>query len=167
MKKIRDDARKEHKDSGDEGSIPPLSEEQKRAIEAVDRNTGKLAYDVGIRGLYIAEEDKFNGAMIPGLIAIFRQFSSESLNGFKPKDGMTKYSDFPWESNRMKDGTRKELLAMYKRRGFFRAPDAEHTFSLSTEELATIFRIPSKVVEVPTLNRIQSSTGEPPANLPT
>lgn len=163
IKKIRKDAREE---ADPEGPTPPLSEDQKRAIEAVDRNTGKLAYDVGIRGLYIAEEDKFDGAMIPGLIAIYRQFSSESLNGFKPKEGMIKYSDFPWESKRAKDETKKELLTSYKRRGFFRAPDVYHTFSLSTEELATIYRIPSKVIEVPTLARIQSSTGEPPSNLP-
>jgi len=79
---------------------------------------------------------------------------------------MTQYNDFPWESKRMKDETRKHLLAQYKRRGFFRAPDVEHTFSLSIEELATIFRIPSRVIEVPTLPRIQSSTGEPPSDLP-
>jgi len=164
IKRIRQEA---HKESGEEGPVPPLTEDQKRAIDAVDRNTGKLAYEVGMRGLYIAEEDKFEGSMIPGLISIFRQFSSESLNGFKPKGGMVQYSDFPWESDRMKDETRKLLLSRYKRRGFFRAPDVDHTFTLSVEELATIFRIPSRVIEVPTLARIQSSTGEPPSNLPT
>ena len=165
IKKIRKEARAESKE--DEGPPAPLTEDQKRAIEAVDRNTGKFAYDVGIRGLYIAEEDKFVGAMIPGLIAIYKQFSSESLNGFKPKGGMIQYNDYPWESARMKNITRKKLLERYKRRGFFRAPDVDHTFVLSVEEIATIFRIPSKIVEVSSLARIQSSTGEPPSNLPT
>ncbi|XKT75040.1 MAG: hypothetical protein ACJKSS_02635 [Patescibacteria group bacterium UBA2103] len=164
IKKIKEENKKE---AGEGQPVPPLSEEQKRQIDAIDRNTSKQAFDVGIRGIYIAEEDKFNGTMIPGLIAIFKQFSSESLNGFKPKGGMTQFDDYPWESNRMKDEVRKNLLAKYKRRGFFRAPDEDHTFSLSTEELASIYRLPSKVVEVPTLPRIQSATSAPPSNLPT
>jgi len=163
IKKIKEEAKEAE---GSEGPVM-LSEDQKRAVEAVDRNTSKLAYDVGMRGIYIAEQDKFNGAMIPGLINAYRQFSSESLNGFKPKGGMTQFDDYPWESQRMKDEVKAHLLTKYKRRGFFRAPDVDHTFVLSVEELATIYRIPSRTIEVPTLPRIQSSTGEPPANLPT
>ena len=164
IKKIREKARGEVEE-GQQGAVQ-FTEDERRAIDAVDRNTGKLAFDVGIRGIYIAEEDKFEGTMIPGLVAVFRQFSSENLNGFKPKGGMAQFDDYPWESNRMKNEVRAGLLKKYKRRGFFRAPDEDHTFALSTEELATIFRIPSQVIEVPTLPRIQSSTAEPPSNLP-
>lgn len=166
IKEIREKALKDSK--LDDGQVvTQLTENERRAIDAIDRNTSKLAYDVGIRGLYIAEKDSFDGSVIPGLISIFRQFNSESLNGFKPKGGMTDFSDFPWESNRAKDEVRKSLLKRYKRRGFFRAPDIVHTFALSVEELATIYRIPSRTIEVPNLSRIQSSTGEPPSNLPT
>lgn len=164
IKKIKKEAREE---AGEEGPTPPLTEEQKYAIDAVNRNTSKLAYEVGMRGIYIAEEDKFEGAMIPGLINAYRQFSSESLNGFKPKGGMTQFDDYPWESQRAKDEVKADLLTKYKRRGFFRAPHVDHTFTLSVEELATIYRLPSRIVDVPTLPRIQSSTGEPPSNLPT
>lgn len=164
IKKIKEENKKE---AGEGQPAPPLSEEQKRMIDAIDRNTSKQAFDVGIRGIYLAEDDKFNGAMIPGLISIFKQFSSESLNGFKPKGGMTQFSDYPWESKRMKDEVKKELLIKYKRRGFFRAPHKDHTFGMSTEELASIFRLPSKVIEVPTLPRIESATATPPSNLPT
>jgi len=37
---------------------------------------------------------------------------------------------------------------------------------MSTEELATVYHIPSHAVETPTLSRIQSATGEAPINLP-
>jgi hypothetical protein len=39
-------------------------------------------------------------------------------------------------------------------------------FILSTEELATIFHLPSTVVSVPTFNREESKRGEAPSNLP-
>lgn len=164
IKKIREDARAEVEEG--KGAVQ-FTENEKRAMDAIDRNTAKLAFDTGIRGLYIAEDGKFDGTKIPGLIAVFKQFSSENLNGFKPKGGMVQFNDFPWESERAKNEVRKDLLMKYKRRGFFRAPDVATTFALSTEELATIFRIPSRVIEVPTLPRINSATGEPPANLPT
>jgi hypothetical protein len=38
---------------------------------------------------------------------------------------------------------------------------------MSTEELATIFHIPSSSAEAPGLERIQSATHEAPADLPT
>jgi hypothetical protein len=38
---------------------------------------------------------------------------------------------------------------------------------MSTEELATIYHIPSSAIGTPGLRRIQSATGEAPANLPT
>jgi hypothetical protein len=37
---------------------------------------------------------------------------------------------------------------------------------MSTEELATVYHIPSRSIETPGLTRIHSATGEAPANLP-
>ena len=39
-------------------------------------------------------------------------------------------------------------------------------FILSTEELATIFHLPGRVVETPSFTRIESKKAEPPTNLP-
>lgn len=165
IKKIRTDALKESK-TEDGQVITQLTENERRAIDAIDRNTSKLAYEVGIRGLYLAQEDKFDGTNIPGLISIYRQFNSESLNGFKPKGGMTNFNDYPWEAKGPKDAMKKSLLKRYKRRGFFRAPDVDHTFGLSVEEMATIWRIPSEAIEVPNLARIDSATADAPKDLP-
>ena len=165
IKKIREDALKASK-TEDGQVVTQLTENERRAIDAIDRNTSKLAFEVGIRGLYLAEEDKFDGTNIPGLISIYRQFNSESLNGFKPKGGMTNFSDYPWEPKGPKDAMKKLLLKRYKRRGFFRAPDVDHTFGLSVEEMATIWRIPSEGVEVPNLARIDSATADAPKDLP-
>jgi hypothetical protein len=38
---------------------------------------------------------------------------------------------------------------------------------LSTEELATLFHVPSAAIQTPTIPRIQSTTSGAPGNLPT
>jgi hypothetical protein len=37
---------------------------------------------------------------------------------------------------------------------------------LNTEELATIYHFPTKMVEAPMVHRIEAKKGEPPAGLP-
>lgn len=165
--KKKEDEAKEKGEKIQEPMMRFLAKDEERAVEAIERNTGKHAFDVGMRGLYVANEGHFDGSKISGFLAMFKQFSAENLNGFMPFGGMTQYSDFPWESNKDKIETKKELLDAYKRRSYFHPPHEEKPFVLSTEELATIFRLPSRVVQTPALPRIQTTTGEPPSNLPT
>ena len=144
-----------------------LGKDEEVAVEAIERITAKNAFDVGMRGMYISTSDAFDGSKISGFLGMFKQFGSENLNGFKPSGGMTEYANFPWESAQDKVHTKMAILDSYKRRSFFHPPhDYEKPFVLSTEELATIFRMPSQVVQTPSLPRIQTSTGEAPSNLP-
>lgn len=149
--------------------FPNPTKGQMEVMSAIERNISKLGFDCGIRGVYIAEQGKFNAFNINGLTAIFKQFSSENLNGFKPARGMTIFSDYPWELfvKKRKDEVRAAVVDSYRRRSWFHGPYKTPFFVLSTEELATIFHIPSGVVQTPTLPRIQSSTAEAPSNLPT
>jgi len=86
---------------------------------------------------------------------------------------MMQFDDFPWEFGveKLKNKVRRGLVEAYRRRQFFYDPFSfglfrDDTMVMSTEEIATIFHIPSRAVETPTLGRIQSATGEAPANLP-
>jgi hypothetical protein len=56
---------------------------------------------------------------------------------------------------------KKEELYLYKSRQWFR-----HFKIMSAEEMATIFHLPGTVAFTPTLNRIPSTRGEAPNNLP-
>jgi hypothetical protein len=100
----------------------------------------------------------------------FRQFGSNSLNGFKP-DWYTGY-DYPWEDfkGKKKTNNEKKVLEAYKRRSFFNTPFKNFhgkPFILTTEELATLWHFPSSAVAAtPTLNRIPSKKAEAPPNLP-
>lgn len=150
--------------------FPNPTEGQKDRIKAIERNLSKLAFDVGIRSIYCAPQDKFQGGMITGQLGIFKPFNSEAYNSLNPASRLsTRFSDWPWED---RDGHHKhheEHLAveMYRRRMFFHDPYVGLWNIMSTEELATLFHVPSSTVTTPTLPRIQSSTSEAPFNLPT
>lgn len=152
--------------------FPNPTKGQAEAMAAIERNVGKQAFDVGIRALYLARPGHFNGSTIANMKALFKQFSSASYNGitWAGGRGLLKYEDYPWEVNvnTLKAKDRADLLDAYRRRQYFWPPyDWEDYMVMSTEELATLYHIPSRAVEAPALARIPSATGEAPPNLPT
>ena len=174
-KELVDDIRKATRDTyvdhvtGEERpGFPNPTKGQSDKIAAIERNVSKLAFDVGARGVYLAKPEVFDPIVIAGLTGIFKQFSSEEWNGFKPSGWMTVFDDYPWELgvNKLKDKYRRWVVEAYRRRQFFYDPFPAPVMIMSTEELATIYHIPSHSVETPSLGRIQSATGEAPFNLP-
>ncbi len=145
-------------------------------VAAIERSITKYGFDTGIRGLYLAHKDMFKPIHITGLLGLFKQFNSGNMNAFKPVH--TTSFDYPWQDFTGNRTTRMktEILEAYRNRGYFHKP-WKHTraggvlierkpFVLTTEELATIFHFPGRVLETPTFKRIESKKSEPPANLP-
>lgn len=145
-----------------------LTKGEKGAIEAIERSITKLAFDTGIRALYIAKKNAFNPANIAGLTGSFRQYNSDNLNSFKPA-GVTAF-DYPWQDlmNIRLSKKKKSILKAYKERAFFRPiyTDIGTHFVLNSEELATIYHFPGGVAKTPTFARIGSRKAEAPSNLP-
>jgi hypothetical protein len=139
---------------------------QGEIISAIERSLGKLGFDCGIRTLYIAKKEHYDGSNIAGLTGILRQYSAPDLNGFKPTN--TTSFDYPWEDwNDIRlNKKKKKIFDAYARRSYFYAPYKKKPFVLNTEELATVYHFPGGVAETPTFTRIESRKGEPPANLP-
>ena len=148
--------------------FPNPTKGQSEKIAAIERNVSKLAFDVGARAVYIVEQGKFDVTVIAGMTGLFKQFSSEGWNGMKHTGWLAKFDDYPWEigAAKLKDHFRRGIIDAYRRRQFFYEPAVGKEMVMSTEELATIFHIPSRAVETPSLERIQSATSEAPANLP-
>jgi hypothetical protein len=150
--------------------FPSPTKGQSEKIAAIERNVSKQAFDVGARAIYIAKKEAFNPSRIPGMTGMFNVVSSKGWNGFRPTGWMTKFNDYPWEFgvDKLKNEVRREMIEAYRRRLFFFEPFAllEKTMVMSTEEIATIFHVPSHAIETPTLGRIQSATSEAPSNLP-
>lgn len=165
-------------------SIPGINTKaQLNVIDAIERATTKIGFDTGIRLVYVATKERFNANNIGGLTGSVKQYNAPDLNGFKP-DGTTSIK-YPWEDifgDNIID-KKKKVLSAYKGRKYFLggtsfdffSPSAyfsypgkegKKPFILNTEELATIFHLPGRVSETPTLTRIEAKTAEPPANLP-
>lgn len=149
--------------------LPTISKGEQGIVEALERSITKLPFDVGIRALYIAKKDVFDGSNIGMILGGFKQFGSEHLNGFRPNDD--KYSrvfSYPWQDFKDYRQNRARALALYayKRRMYFYEPVKETPFILNSEELATIFHFPGSVAGTPNLDRVASKKSQAPANLP-
>lgn len=156
------------KDKTDEksGGFPryPTKGEQD-VIAAIDRNIAKLAFDVGFRGMYLASKDVYNGANIPGLLGVIRQYNSKDLNGLKLKNPTS--FDYPWQDfkNLRLERIKRKHLRAFKLRGYF-GMSGRPVNVMSTEELATMYHFPGVVASTPTFTRIMSKKAEAPSNLP-
>jgi hypothetical protein len=153
-----------------------LTKTQQDVITAIDRHIEKPAFDTGIRAIYLAEKDKFNPINIVGLLGMFKQYNSNTLNGFKPRNPTD--FDYPWQdrSGARKAALKLEMFEAYRLRSYFNAPHSSKKVAgkhlsrkplvLSSEELATLFHFPGRVSETPSFGRIESKKIEPPQNLP-
>lgn len=177
VEKIRQETRQPYTDpvTGEERpGFPSPTKGQADKIAAIERNTSKLAFDVGARGLYISKPDHTVGITIGHLISLFKPFTSEGWNGINSSGWMKTFDDYPWEigAERKKAHYRLELVEAYRRRQFFYNPfyaggkKMKDAMVMSTEELATVFHIPSQGTPSPALDRVASATGEAPPNLP-
>ena len=138
-------------------------------IGAIERNVGKLPFDTGIRALYTAPKDHYQGIVGGYLVSLFKPFSSEDLNGLTvAEEWSNKYMDYPWEDpgGHHQAHSMHLMVEMYRRRAFFHSPYKGNWNVMSTEELATLFHVPSATIATPSLPRIQSTTGGAPSNLP-
>jgi len=156
-----------------------LTKREKDVIEAVENTVSKYAFDVGIRGIYLADIKDFKGGNIPGLRGMFRQFGSDELNQIKPSDSTS--FDFPWEDifDIRLNHKKRQILSYYKKRAYFRPAyhiglvdqflQQRYSVKYSTfnvEELASIYHFPGKVSRTPTVSRLNSKKADAPSNLP-
>ncbi len=156
-----------------------LSKSETEIISAIEREISKQGFDCGIRSVYIAKSESFNGPVIGALKGLFNQYSSEIFNGFYPVDGtgaeypFDKY-DWSWDLNdfarfgfRSTAKLERKMFNAYVNRGYFYRPykNLKRPFILNTEELATLYHFPNGI-ETPGFSTIQSRKAEPPANLP-
>jgi hypothetical protein len=169
VKKIRSDNTSKFKDpvSGKETEgFPNLTKGQMEIISAVERSVSKVGFDIGLRSIYLAPKELFNGTNIPMLMSLLKPFNSPTLNSFKPKNNTS--FDYPWQDwNKIRENRlKRDLLYAYQKRSYFFPPNKEKHCILNAEELATIFHFPGTVVLTPTLGRLLSKKAEPPSNLP-
>jgi len=154
----------------DGGTGKQLSEEQKNILRAIERNVqSSQAWDIGVRALYIAEHEAFDGTNIPGLMSMWQPFSASGFNKFVPVNRWQPVFDYPWQDfNGIRENRMKvRIFDAYRRRSWFHAPYKFRSSIITSAELATIFHVPGTVAKTPTMRRIESTRATAPSNLPT
>jgi hypothetical protein len=137
-------------------------------IKAMDRNMGKHPFNVGMRGIYMADSKDFSAPGYTGIRWLWRPFGNpQYMNQLRPRRWGNPY-DWPWQD--YKDMrwnlTIRRALDAYRRRAHFYSPWVLPHNMMSTEVLASIWHPPSASISAPGLERIAAKKAEPPPNLP-
>ena len=119
------------------------------AIKSIDLKLSKLGFETILRVMVFGESQEQAEGRLRGVLASFKQFSTANLNSFVPANtpGMTQ----------------SQFYDIYSKRVF----DDTNSYILTTEELASVFHLPSISVETPAISWTPAKRGEPPLNLPT
>lgn len=136
----------------------------KQIIDAVERNMGKLAFDAGVRAVYLAKKDRFNPINIASLIGVMKNYNAPNLNGFKPSNSTA--SEIKFFKEQKEAIMKRSMIDAYRLRSYFYIPYERKSLVMSSEEIATIYHFPGKTIETSAIGRIEAKRGEPPVNLP-
>ena len=97
----------------------------------------------------------------------FKNVSTENLNGLKP--WTRTLPKVQWFLKKMRTYAKQRAIFLrYKRRFSPLFPEPGGTFVLTTDEIATLYHFPGRMVApAPTLPRIEAKKKEAPPGLPT
>lgn len=157
----------------DERFLKSMSTAESRVYEAMQRNVSKNQFDVGMRGLYLAQKDKFDGNRAMPLLSVFKLYGTGMYNNIAMLAETGK--DYAWQDfmNITTTKLKAEMFQAFVRRSYFYWPHDEYPDEtarrqsiMSTEEIATLFHFPGAAVSAPSFERVSAKKAEPPANLP-
>ena len=153
--------------SGEAGGPPQLTEGEKDNLKALERSLSKYAFNTYVRAIYLAKEENFDGTKIGSMAAIFRATDDVARNSL----GIIWDTNTPWpwwqdRGGRKTARWKREEIEDYKRRSYTERHRGDTGMILTTEELATLFHLPGSVVLSPNVQRIGSTRGGAPSNLP-
>ncbi len=155
----------------DGGVGKTLSDRQIKRIQAINRTSlASSAWDVGIRAIYLAEHEQFDGVNVSGIGSMWQPFGTPGYNMIIPSaERWQNKLAYPWQDfNGVRENRMKvQIVDAYRRRSWFHAPYVFRHFMLTSEELATLYHLPGSVAKTPTIQRITSTRAQAPANLPT
>lgn len=156
--------------------FPPemrLTPGEKEIVEGVEGKIAKRSFKCYIRFIYLAKRENYFGGAKAVPFGFFNQFATENLNALRPHPTtLTKIKRHSWlgifRLRRLYLRKRKLFFLYVKRMPpLFPRPGKEASFILNTEELATIFHFPGRVVApAPFVSRVESKRGEAPPGLP-
>ncbi len=124
-----------------------ISAMEELELRSIENKLSRMGYMVQFRVMSSGGTKERVESHLRAVLATLKQFSSASLNSFTSV----------LESNK------KEILENYKIRRF----EPEKAYVLNTEELGTVYHLPTSHIETPNISWVYSRKSEPPSNLPT
>ncbi len=116
------------------------------AVKALEMKISKPLFEVNVRILSSAPSQEYADIISEGIGAGFSQFGTPERNEF----------------NLIKQKNLKEIVHLYS----FRIFSEEHAMVLNTEELASIFHLPTPFTNIPKVKELKFKEVSPPPNLP-
>lgn len=180
--KIKGEVRGEE-ESGEQVSRTPGETDLLKRVEA---KANKPSFDVMVRFVYLAPKSIYNVNFAKrGIRAAFYQFGAPNLNFFVTNP-RTWTQAWIWDPphifpKRIIEGRKQRMLTSYKERSFpmetgtgrlgefhiWSSSFTQRYSMMNTEELATIFHVPTiAVLTQPLMERVESRKIGPPAGLP-
>ncbi len=142
-------------------NINQLTPGQQEMLRAIEENISKESFVVTGRMVYVGDRSVFNKARgVAGGFGTLKQFADLTLNSLVPDNRTKTFALYHFTESRMAYRQRK-IIQDYRNRAF-----AGTTFSMSIEELATIYHFPDMSVTTPAIQKIQAKKGDAPFNLP-
>jgi hypothetical protein len=153
-------------------SFPRPTQLQNDQMHAIERHMGKLAFDVCLRGMYIAPAGKMRSAEFSAFRWIWRPFNNQAyLNALRPSRASNDFDYLYQDWGRGPEGVRWKLVIRryfdaYRRRQAFHPPWTWPKMRMTAETIATLWHPPSGQVTSPGLHRLHVGKSEAPHNLP-
>jgi hypothetical protein len=153
--------------------IPPemkLTPGEKEIVQSIEEKIGKFGYQCNVRFIYLGKRENFfkPRARIP--FGFFKDVSTENMGGLKPdKRTLTKVKSplFWFFDKRRLYLKKRRIFRYYGKRWTPFFPRSGGTFILNTEELATLYHFPGRMVApAPSIPRVAAKRGEAPPGLP-
>jgi len=123
-----------------------LTQAQEELIQSMENKANNPGFETRIRVLAVSSDQALAKAILSGVLAAFNQFTFDLGNGF----GVL--------TQKGKVLIKEILFRLWGR--------PEKRTILSSEELATVFHLPTALVETPNINWLKARRLSPPVNLP-
>lgn len=143
-----------------------LSPGEIEIIKGIQGKAAKYGFETNIRFIYLGNKDTFFKPNLKLALGYFNEFNTQNLNGIKPwGKTITKIQLILIE--RRLYLRKRRLFRQYVKRRTPLDPLKGGTYILNTEELASLYHFPSRIVApAPSVPRIPAKRGEAPPELP-
>jgi hypothetical protein len=142
-----------------------LKPKEKKQVEAIQRKTSQLGFEVKHRFIYIARKEVINKPkVVNGFVGYIKQFMDLDLNNLRPDLTVTgTTAHYFFIQTRINEKKRKIISAYKSRSGTL----GRLRKIMSIEELATLWHFPIEtVVKAPLIQKAPGRKAEPPMSLP-